>query len=90
MTRRVTYAVKVGRADALLAGGYAIAGGLFFTREKLFHGCHARVDEQKRFVVDGNKGERGQAKVTLAFKESKILFAQFVKRSPFHNDDLSE
>ena len=84
VTCGVTNALKVGGADALLASGYAVARGFLFTGEEFLHRRHARVDEQQRFVIDGNERERGQTKMSFRLKESQILFAQFVKGCPFH------
>jgi hypothetical protein len=81
----VTDALEVGSTDALLAGGYAIAWRLLLTREELLHGSHTGIDQKKRFVIDGDQRIRGKTKMSLGFKECKILFAQVVKRCPFHN-----
>jgi hypothetical protein len=53
----MTDALKVGRADALLAGSNSVARGDFLACEELFHRSHARVYEKKRFVVYRDKGE---------------------------------
>ena len=80
----VTDALQVGRADALLAGGDAAARRHFLAGEELLHRRHARVDEQKRFVALRHERKARQAKMPLRLKERKILFAQVVKRCPFH------
>jgi hypothetical protein len=81
----MTYALKVGGADALLTGGYSVAGRLFLTREELLHRCHTRVDKKKRFVVMGNKGIGRQTEMSLGFKEREVLLTNVVERCPLHN-----
>ena len=78
MTSGVSYSLKVGCTDALLAGRYAAARGLFLTREEFFHRRHARVNQKKRLVAVRNEREAGKAKVTLALEEGKVLFAQII------------
>ena len=80
--------LKVGRTDALLAGGDALSRRLLLTCEELLHGCHTRVDQKKRFVVDGDQRIGGKAQMPLRLKERKILFAQVVERCPFHSKKI--
>ena len=76
--------LDVGGADALLAGGHAVAGGLFLAQEPLFHGGHAAVDQQQAGVVLGHQGEAAQAQVALALKEGQVFFTQFIQTGPLH------
>ena len=82
--RRVTHALEVGRADALLAGGHPSSRRFLLTGKILLHRRHARIDEQKRLIPDGDKGETRQAQMPLALEEREVLFAKIVKRGPFH------
>ena len=72
-------------ADALLAGGHAVAGRLLLCEEPLLHRGHAAVDEQQAGVIFRDKREAVEAQVALAFKEAQVLFAQFVQTGPLHN-----
>ena len=76
--------LNVRGADALLAGGHAVAGGLFLAKEPLFHGGHAAVDQQQAGVVFRHQGKAAQAQVIFLLKEGQILLAKFVQTSPFH------
>ena len=70
----------IAGADALLAGGDAVAGGLLLPGEPGLHGCHAGVDEQQALVVGGrDQGKAGQAQVSLALKVAQKHLAQFVQ-----------
>ena len=61
----VTYALKVGGSDTLLAGGYSVARGNLLAREELLHRRHARVNKQKGFVIDRNQRVRGKSQMSL-------------------------
>ena len=76
--------LNVRGADALLAGGHAVAGGLFLAKEPLFHGGHAAVDQQQAGVVFRHQGKAAQAQVIFLLKEGQILLAKLVQTSPFH------
>ena len=65
---------NVGRADALLAGGYALSRRRNFAGEIFFHGRHTGVNQQKTFVVLGNQRKAGKPQVPLAFKKLQIHF----------------
>jgi hypothetical protein len=65
----MTNALKVGSSNALLTGSNAIARGDLLTGEILFHGSHARVYKEKRFVVMRDKGERGETQMSLRLKK---------------------
>ena len=77
-------ALNVGRADALLAGGDALAGRCDLARKVLLHGCHAGVDEQQAVVVLGNERKARESQMSLALEEGEIFFSEFVKSCPFH------
>jgi hypothetical protein len=85
VTSGVTYALKVGGTDALLAGSDTVAGRLFLTGEEFLHRCHTRVDKKERFVVMRNEGIGRQTEMTFRFKESKILLTNVVKGCPLHD-----
>ena len=78
VARGVSYALKVGRADALLAGRNAAARGLLFSRKEFFHGCHSRVDQKQGLVAVWHEREAGKTKMSLAFEEGKVFFTQIV------------
>ena len=78
-------ALDIRGADALLAGGHAVAGRLLLCEEPLLHRGHAAVDEQQAGVIFRDKREAVEAQVALAFKEAQVLFAQFVQTGPLHN-----
>ena len=65
VTCGVTDALKVGRANALLACGDAAAGRFFFAREILLHRRHAGVYEKKAFVVVRDKREGRQTQMSF-------------------------
>ena len=66
----LAHAVNIRGADALLAGGHAVAGGFFLPKEPLFHRRHAGVYKQKAFVVLRQKRKARKALVPLAFKKA--------------------
>ena len=70
--------LDVAGADALLAGADPVTGRLHLTLEIGLHGRHAGIDEQQRRIILGDQRKAGQAQVTLAFKERKEHFAQFI------------
>ena len=74
----MTDAFQVGRSDTLLAGTDTVSGRGDLTCEELLHRCHTGVDEEQGFVIVGNEREAREAKVILALKECKVLFADFV------------
>ena len=78
------HALQVGSSDTLLTGGHAAAGRFFFSGEILLHGSHAGVDEEKRFVVDGNQRITGQTEMSLAFKIREELLANFIQTPAVH------
>ena len=59
------YALDIGRADALLAGGNALARRSYLACKILFHRRHSAVDKQKAVVVLGNKGKAGKSETSL-------------------------
>ena len=85
----VSDALKVGGADALLAGGDAAARRNLLAGEELLHGRHAGVDEQERRVIVRNQRERGKPQMPLGFKKGEILLTQVVQTCPFHTVCLS-
>ena len=82
--RGVSDPLEVGRADALLASGHPPSRGLLLAGKVLFHRRHARVDEQERFVPVRYERKARETEMPLALEEREILFAQVVKRRPFH------
>ena len=88
MPRGDAHPLDVGGADALLAGGHPVAGGLFLAQEPLFHGGHAAVDQQQAGVVLGHQGETAQAQVALRLKEGQVFFTQFIQTGPLHKRSL--
>ena len=84
VTRRDAHALNVRRADAFLAGGDTVARRLLLAEEPFFHRRHAGVDQQKAVIVVGHQGKAVQTKVSFAFKERKVFFAQLVQAGPFH------
>ena len=83
------HALDVRGADALLAGGHAVAGRLLLSEEPLLHGGHAAVDEQQAGVVLRDEREAVQTQMALALKEGKVLVTQFVQTGPLHSFYLS-
>ena len=83
------HALDIRRADALLTGSHAVAGRLFLPQKPLFHGRHARVDEQQAVVVVRHQREAAKAQMPLAFKKRKVFLAQFVQACPFHTVRIS-
>ena len=72
--------LDVAGADALLAGGDAVAGGLLLPGEPGLHGSHAGVDEQQALVVGrGDQGKAGQTQMSLAFKVAQEHLPQLVE-----------
>ena len=70
---------NVAGADALLAGGHAVARRLLLTGEERLHRCHAGVDEQQRRVVLRDQGKAGQAQVAFRLKEVQEHFPQLIE-----------
>ena len=70
--------LDVAGTDALLAGADPVTGRLHLTLEIGLHWRHAGIDEQQRRIILGDQRKAGQAQVTLAFKERKEHFAQFI------------
>ena len=70
--------LNIAGADALLAGGHPVTGGLLLAGEEGLHGGHAGVDEQQAGVVLRNQGKAGQAQVSLGLKEGQEHLAQFI------------
>ena len=72
--------LDVAGADALLAGGDAVPGGLLLPGEPGLHGSHAGVDEQQALVIGrGDQGKAGQTQMTLAFKVAQEHLPQLVE-----------
>jgi hypothetical protein len=65
----VTYSIKVGRTDTLLAGCNSVAGRNFLARKVLLHRSHTGVYEKEGFVIYRNERERGKSEMSLRFKE---------------------
>ncbi len=63
--------LDIAGADALLAGGNAVARRLLLAGEERLHRRHAGVDEQKRRVVLRDERKARQAEMTLGFKETE-------------------
>ena len=70
---------NVAGADALLAGGHAVARRLLLTGEERLHRRHAGVDEQQRRVVLRDQGKAGQAQVAFRLKEMQEHFPQLIE-----------
>ena len=83
VTRGVADVFNVARADALLAGGHAVARGLFLAREPRLHWRHAGVDEQNGFVVLRNERKARQTQMTLRLKELQIHFPKLIEAVSF-------
>ena len=71
--------LDVPGADALLAGGHPVAGGLLLPGEVGLHRGHARVDEQQRRVVLGDEGKAGQAQVAFGLEELQEHLPQLIQ-----------
>ena len=84
MAGRDADALNIRGADTLLAGGHAMPRRLLLAEEPFFHRRHAGVDQQKAVIVVGHQGKAVQTKVSFAFKERKVFFAQLVQAGPFH------
>ena len=84
VTRRLTHALDIRRADALLAGGHADIGRHCLPKEKLFQRCHTGVDEQKGVIALRHEGSARHAGVRLALKKCEITLAEFIQTCPFH------
>ena len=76
--------LDIAGADALLAGGNAVARRLLLAGEERLHRRHAGVDEQKRRVVLRDERKARQAEMTLGFKETEVHLAQLVESSVLH------
>ena len=74
----MTYALKVGSTDTFLTGSNSVAGRDLLACEEFLHGSHTRVDQKKRFVINGDQRIRGKSDVSFRFKECQILLAQVV------------
>ena len=74
----VTDVFDVAGADALLAGGHPVTGGLLLSGKVGLHGGHARVDKKQGSVSLRNEGEAGQTKMLFAFKKLQVHFTQLV------------
>ena len=70
--------LDVAGADALLAGGDAVARRLLLAGEERLHRRHAGVDEQKRRVVLRDERKARQAKMTLGLEETEVHLAQLI------------
>ncbi|MPM16644.1 hypothetical protein SDC9_63025 [bioreactor metagenome] len=70
--------LNVAGADAFLAGAYPAAGRLLFSLEPGLHGSHARVNQQERGVVLGDKGKACQPQMPLCLKKGEEHLPQFV------------
>ena len=79
VARGVADVLDVAGADALLAGGHAVARRLLLTGEEGLHRRHAGVDEQQRRVVLRDQGKAGQAQVAFRLKEMQEHFPQLVE-----------
>ena len=77
--------LNVRGADALLAGGHAVAGGLFLAKEPLFHGSHAAVDQQQAGVVFRHQGKAAQAQVIFLLKEGHSIVVYSSKSKKFND-----
>ena len=76
--------LDIAGADALLAGGNAVARRLLLAGEERLHRRHAGVDEQKRRIVLRDERKARQAEMTLGFKETEVHLAQLVESSVLH------
>ena len=70
--------LDIAGADALLAGGNAVARRLLLAGEERLHRRHAGVDEQKRRVVLRDERKARQAEMTLGLKELEVHLAQLI------------
>ena len=71
--------LNVAGADALLAGGHPVAGGLLLPGEPGLHRGHARVDQQQGRVVLGDQGEAGESEMALCLKKGQEHLPQLVQ-----------
>ena len=78
VARGLADVLDVAGADALLAGGDAVARRLLLAGEIRLHRRHAGVDEQKRRVVLRDERKARQAKMTLGLEETEVHLAQLI------------
>jgi hypothetical protein len=71
--------LEVGGSYTLLTGAYSLAGGSFLTCEKLFHRCHTRVYQKKRFIIVGDKRKAGESVMSLALEEGEKALSEVVE-----------
>ena len=79
VARGVADVLDVAGADALLAGGHAVARGLLLAGEERFHRRHTGVDEQQRRVVLRDQGKAGQAQMAFCLKKVQEHFPQLIE-----------
>ncbi len=79
------HALDIRGADALLAGGHTVAGRLFLARNHFFMGAMPLLISSRLGSFFGHQREAVQTQVALAFKEGKVLFAQFIQTGPLHS-----
>ena len=84
MAGRDADTLNIRGADALLAGSHAMARRLLLTKEPLFHGGHAAVDQQQAGVILRHQREAAQAQMILRLKIVQVLLTQFVQSGPLH------
>ena len=61
-----------------------MARRLLLTKEPLFHGGHAAVDQQQAGVILRHQREAAQAQMILRLKIVQVLLTQFVQSGPLH------
>ena len=79
VARGVADVLDVAGADALLAGGHAVARGLLLAGEERLHRRHTGVDEQQRRVVLRDQGKAGQAQMAFCLKKVQEHFPQLIE-----------
>ena len=79
VARGLADVLDVAGADALLAGGDAVARRLLLAGEERLHRRHTGVDEQQRRVVLRDQGKAGQAQMAFCLKKVQEHFPQFIE-----------
>ena len=79
VARGVADVFNVAGADALLAGGHAVARRLLLAGEERLHRRHAGVDEQQRRIVLRDQGKAGQAQMAFCLKKVQEHFPQLIE-----------
>ena len=85
MAGRLSYIFYIAGTDTLLAGGHPFAGRDLLACEIRLQWSHAGIDQQKAVVIVGNQRKAVHNKMSLALKEIKKHFSQFVNTILFQN-----